>query len=271
MEANGFAEFKIKKNSDSIWELDISEEDMGKPKFALHTGTESAEEKEIIRNIYNSSWNDVPSSIVEQIQGKSANNFYGEIIKVLMITASGAEGIDLKNVRYVHLTESYWHPVRLEQVIGRAKRICSHNDLPEELQTVEVFLYLMTFSQEQIDNKLSTELKLKDRSDIDRRPITTDEKLFEVATIKENINKQLLKTMKETSIDCSVNPDNTDLQCYSFGNPNVNSFSYLPEMTEEETDAAAMVNRREVTWKAIKVTILGIDYAYNEITRELDD
>jgi len=189
----------------------------------------------------------------------------------LMITASGAEGIDLKNVRYVHLTESYWHPVRLEQVIGRAKRICSHNDLPADLQTVEVFLYLMTFSQEQIENKLSTELKLKDRSDIDRRPISTDEKLFEVATIKENINKQLLKAIKETSIDCTINPDNTDLQCYSFGNPSSTSFSYLPEMTEEEDDEAARANRREVTWKAVKITILGIDYAYNEVTRELYD
>lgn len=269
--ANGFSEFKIRKNSLNKWIIDMTPEEFSKPSFALYTGTESAEEKEIIRNIYNSSWNDVPASIVEQLQGKSANNTYGEIIRVLMITASGAEGIDLKNVRYVHLTESYWHPVRLEQVIGRAKRICSHYDLPLELQTVEVFLYLMTFSQEQIDDKISTELKLKDKSDIDRRPITTDEKLFEVASLKENINKQLLQAIKETSIDCAVNPDNTDLQCYSFGSPNVNSFSYLPEMTEEETDSAAMVNRREVTWKAVKLTILGVNYAYNQITRELYD
>ena len=269
--ANGFAEFKIRKNSLNRWIIDMPPEDFSKPAFALYTGTESAEEKEIIRNIYNSSWNDVPSSIVEQLQGKSANNFYGEVIKVLMITASGAEGIDLKNVRYVHLTESYWHPVRLEQVIGRAKRICSHNDLPDELQTVEVFLYLMTFTQEQIDEKLSTELKLKDRSDIDRRPITTDEKLFEVSNIKENINKQILQAIKETSIDCTVNPDNTDLQCYSFGNPNINSFSYLPEMTEEEGDSTAMVNRREVALKAVKANILGVDYAYDEVTGDLYD
>lgn len=269
--ANGFAEFKIRKNSLGRWVVDMAPDDFSKPAFALYTGTETAEEKEIIRNIYNSSWNEVPSSIVEQLQSKSANNFYGEIIKVLMITASGAEGIDLKNVRYVHLTEPYWHPVRIEQVIGRAKRICSHNDLPEELQTVEVFLYLMVFTQEQIDEKLSTELKLKDRSDIDRRPITSDEKLFEVSTLKENINNQILQAIKETSIDCTVNPDNSDLQCYSFGNPNINSFSYLPEMTEEESDASAMVNRREVTWKAVKVTILGVDYAFNAATRELYD
>ena len=50
----------------------------------------------------------------------------GDLIKIFMITASGAEGISLQNVRYVHITEPYWHPVRREQVIGRAKRICSH-------------------------------------------------------------------------------------------------------------------------------------------------
>ena len=70
----------------------------------------------------------------------------GDIIKIFMITAAGAEGIDLKNVRFVHLIEPYWHPVRLEQVIGRARRICSHDQLPEKLRTVDVYLYLMTFT-----------------------------------------------------------------------------------------------------------------------------
>ena len=71
----------------------------------------------------------------------------GEIIKILMITSSGAEGISLRNTRYVHITEPYWHPVRIEQVIGRARRICSHQDLPPELRPVNVFLYLMRFWQ----------------------------------------------------------------------------------------------------------------------------
>ena len=31
------------------------------------------------------------------------NNIYGQLIKVFMITASGAEGISLINVRFVHL------------------------------------------------------------------------------------------------------------------------------------------------------------------------
>ena len=63
-----------------------------------------------------------------------------------MITSSGAEGITLKNVRYVHIVEPYWHPVRMEQVIGRARRICSHENLLEEEREVKVFLYLMKFT-----------------------------------------------------------------------------------------------------------------------------
>ena len=46
----------------------------------------------------------------------------GEIIKVIMITAAGAEGISLKNTRYVHIMEPYWHPVRTDQVIGTSPK-----------------------------------------------------------------------------------------------------------------------------------------------------
>ena len=157
LEANGFAQFRIKRQAEQ-WLIDVAEDDKGKPLFALYTGTESAEEKEIIRNIFNGLWDFVPPTISAELEKISGNNMYGEIIRVLMITASGAEGISLRNVRYVHITEPYWHPVRLEQVIGRARRICSHKDLPEELQTVDVFLYLMEFTDEQLssDNSIET-------------------------------------------------------------------------------------------------------------------
>ena len=101
--------------------------------FGLYTGTETAEEKEILRNVFNGTWQYIPAGLAAQLAEISSNNLYGEIIKVIMITASGAEGISLKNVRYVHITEPYWHPVRITQVIGRARRICSHNDLPRRI------------------------------------------------------------------------------------------------------------------------------------------
>ena len=139
LEANGFVHFKISKNKAGAWNIDIKEGDKGKPTFILYTGTESAEEKEIVRNIFNSSWDDVPRSLQKQLKMLAPNNFHGEIARVFMITAAGAEGISLRNVRYVHIMEPYWHPVRIEQVIGRARRICSHQDLPKDERKVEVF------------------------------------------------------------------------------------------------------------------------------------
>ena len=192
LDANGFAQFKLKREQEQ-WVLDINEENIGKPKYVLYTGTETKEEKELIRNIFNGNWKYLPSALAEQVTNLSENNFIGNLIKIFMITASGAEGISLKNVRFVHIVEPYWHPVRTKQVIGRARRICSHQDLDEELRTVKVFLYLATFTQEQLDGDGSIELKLKDTSKIDpSKPLTTDEALFEIASLKEEITNKLL-------------------------------------------------------------------------------
>ena len=132
LEANGFAQFKITHNG--YWMIDERPEDADKPKFILYTGNESAEEKEYMLNIYNSKWDpeSVPSSITNELRKKYENNHFGEVIKIIMISPAGSEGINLKNTRYVHIVDPYWHMVRIEQVIGRARRICSHEDLPEE-------------------------------------------------------------------------------------------------------------------------------------------
>ena len=118
--------------------------------------------------------NDTPNVIL--FTGWSHAN---EIIKIFMITSSGAEGINLENTRFVHIAEPYWHPVRMEQVIGRAKRICSHRNLPEHLRNIQVYLYLSVLSEEQIKNERNIELRTKDVSRVDRQtPVTTDEYLF---------------------------------------------------------------------------------------------
>jgi len=274
LEANGFTRFKIKKTGEQ-WKLDISAEDQGKPTFALYTGSETPEEKEIIRNVFNGAWKYIPTSLADQLQEIASNNLYGEIIKVLMITASGAEGISLKNVRYVHITEPYWHPVRIEQVIGRARRICSHQDLPEIHRTVEVFMYLMTFSQKQLNSDESIELRLKDKSKIDNlTPITSDEALYESATIKEEINVKILQAVKEASIDCALHSkagDKEQLKCFSFGSVNSSKFSFQPSIDQEESDTVADKNKTKITWKAVELTLEGIKYAYNKLTREVYD
>jgi hypothetical protein len=268
MEANDYAQFRIKHNAASQqWVLDETPEDAGKRRFALYTGTETAEEKEIIRCIFNSEWDQVPSSIRDGLLRISGNNFYGEVINTLMISASGAEGINLRNVRYVHIVEPYWHPVRIEQVVGRARRICSHQDLPAELRTVNVFLYLMVYSEAQLKPltksekaeadkeeallassepidvsnaalkyaRVSRELRESDTSAKTGEPITTDQSLYEIAKTKEEINSNILRCVKETAIDCAIHAKSGSketLKCFTFDNPE-NKFAYEPDIIQE--------------------------------------
>ena len=266
LEANGFAKFKIKRSSSDGWELNMSEEDIGKPCYALYTGTEDSEEREIIRNIYNGTWNYIPNNIATQLRARSSNNNLGEIIKVLMITSAGSEGINLRNTRYVHIMEPYWHPVRLEQVVGRARRICSHQSLPKALQSVEVYIYIMTFTKEQLDSEFALELKLKDLSKMAPfLPQSSDEKLLEISTIKEQLTSQLLIAVKEASIDCATHAkSNTKegLVCLSFGQPSVNDFSYNPTISQDQNDTIADINRTTIDWEARPFTYKPTDKRY---------
>ena len=269
LEANGFAEFKIKKTA-GVYELDIQPGDEGKPMFASYTGDEDTDEKEILRWIFNSEWDKIPVNIRQKLEEISSNNYYGEIVKVFMITASGAEGITLKNTRFVHIMEPYWHPVRVEQVIGRARRICSHEALEEEHKTVDVYLYLMKFSEEQIksESKLSIETKNNDLSKLDNKTFfTTDESLWEISSIKEAINRNILFEVKESSIDCNIhnNADNQEkLNCFSFGKADPNSFSSNPNYNKESKDDIDKINKRQVVWKAKKGVLKGRSYAIKQ-------
>lgn len=263
LEANGFAEFKIKQMG-GTWRLDMTPEDMGKPTFVLYTGTESPEQKEIVRNIFNGDWAFIPSSLETDLLAISGNNLFGEVIKVFMITASGAEGISLKNTRYVHIMEPYWHPVRIQQVIGRARRICSHQELPEPLRTVDVFLYLMKFTEAQLNSEATIELRLKDTSKRDGvTPLTSDQALWEIATLKEEVTEKLLDAVKEASIDCSLHntAGNEKLKCFSFGTVDPNKIAFNGSYGNEDVDAVAQQNIREELIDATEVVIEGIKYA----------
>jgi len=214
---------------------------MAKPTFVLYTGTETKEDKELMRNIFNGDWKYVPSTLAEQLKSISKNNMYGEIIQVFMITASGAQGITLKNVRFVHITEPYWHPVRKNQVIGRARRICSHQDLPKELRTVDVYLYLMRFSESQM-KKLPIAFIMTDKR------MTSDETLNDISNKKEEITDTILNAVKESSIDCVIHKKDGDgLKCFSFAmSSNDNKLSYEPSFENDNKEDKSMSVREEV-------------------------
>ena len=257
LEANGYARFKIGLDN-GIWKIDMNKEDLNKPCYILYSGNEKTDEKEYLRLIFNSEWDKLPDTLRKQLlsiknrnlppedESTVTNNFHGEIIKVFMITSAGAEGITLKNVRAVHLMEPYWHPVRFEQVIGRAVRICSHENLPEVEQKVIVYIYLTRFTQRQLKGNpeakdeggkkplVSTLIMKSDRSKDKKRIITTDEKLYEIANIKKKINASILHAIKESSIDCKVHKkDKDNLQCFTINNPNLDNYTFNPNYEKD--------------------------------------
>tara|TARA_Y100000389_G_scaffold60022_1_gene56119 strand:+ start:8112 stop:11681 length:3570 start_codon:yes stop_codon:yes gene_type:complete len=270
--ANGFSEFKISRGTDG-WELAMTAEELAAPSFALYTGTESDEEKEIVRRVYNGEWDLIPSNLSAQLMSRSDSNDMGQIIKVFMITAAGAEGINLKNTRYVHIMEPHWHPVRIEQVIGRARRICSHSSLPVKLRTVDVFIYLMTFSKKQLADDATIELRLKDVGRIDSKtPLTTDEALYEIATLKEHITKKLLSAVQEASIDCALHRDKGSAKkCVSFGTVSPTKYAYHGDISSEEQDDVQQLNVRTEELRARLVVVKGKEYAYNSTDSNLYD
>ena len=69
------------------------------------------------------------------------DNTNGEKVKVILISMAGSEGLDFKNIRQVHILEPWYNTNRIEQIIGRAVRTCSHKLLPFEKRNVMIFLY----------------------------------------------------------------------------------------------------------------------------------
>jgi len=126
-------------------------------------------------------------------------NLYGKIAKVILISPAGSEGINLYNVRQVHIMEPYWNEVRIEQVIGRAVRQCHHADLPMNERRVDVFRYKMV-------RKNTKE--------------TTDEKLESISRKKNNLLNSFIEAVKEAAVDCELfkshNMMGTKYRCFQF-------------------------------------------------------
>ena len=154
-----------------------------------------------------------------------------------MITQSGSEGISLKNVRQVHLVEPYWNMVRPQQVIGRARRICSHEDLPKQMRNVKIYVYVSSLTQEQKTNDRHKELQIRDTSRKDgATPVTTDETLYEISTLKENINTQLLQAVKSSAFDCQLYANtkgDENVVCYNLGKITSNEFNLIAKVSRE--------------------------------------
>jgi superfamily II DNA or RNA helicase len=123
----------------------------------------------------------------------------GKIIKYILLAPAGAEGISLMNIRQIHVLDPYWNEVRIEQLIGRGIRQCSHKALPMSERKVDVYRY---------------------KAIRENGKITTDQQVEELAREKQTLIDSFLKSVKETAVDCELfkahNMIDESYNCFQF-------------------------------------------------------
>lgn len=126
-------------------------------------------------------------------------NVTGRVVKIIMLSPAGAEGITLKNTRQVHILEPFWNEARIEQIMGRAVRFCVHKDLPLEERKVDVFRYKMIRKS---------------------RKETADEKMENISRKKNNLLISFIEAVKEAAVDCELfkahNMMGSKYKCFQF-------------------------------------------------------
>lgn len=273
MEANGFEEIIIENRKftpESIASLKKGPD--GTRRFIKFTGEGKSEERGIIIDLFNGRFDRLPSALLEHLQpfiDKGEGNKYGDLCSTVMITGAGAEGISLKNVRSVHILEPFWNSVRLDQVKGRAIRICSHSDLPYEDREVEIFTYIATFTEQQKTDMQTKayQIFLNDKSK------TTDEQLDEISVEKDRVNNYLLTVMKEVAVDCRMNVNENKavidgvpsfIKCFSVDDSKINPYMFDPDLAEDYSKTAT-----EFSGQATGTPAQGYETPIQTVRREM--
>ena len=231
----GYAEINIINSDDfgyMIDDIDVFDKKYDNKRYVVFNSDRI--KTNILMNIFNGNSKALPKIIQEQLKqiDIEKEQLYGKIVKVMMITQSGAEGISLKNVRRVLITEYFWNSVRIDQVIGRAVRTCSHKALPIEDQNVQVYTYLMNFTKKQLNDNPT--LRSKDKE------ITTDKHIYNIAKSKEGLINSFLKMLKAASLDCIIqsdvnNPLSNGYKCYNWPiNVDNNELSYTNNIVADK-------------------------------------
>jgi len=144
------------------------------------------------------------------------SNIDGKNIRMLMISSAGAEGLDLRNVRSIHLMEPYWNYARMVQIIARAVRYKSHDDYKsKEDKTVQPYIYLSDYPVGYTPPSKNPEK-------------TTDVHIYDNSIDAKMLIDRMYNTLIEASIDCSIHVKNAPasvqkktncLMCMPTGNP----------------------------------------------------
>lgn len=127
-----------------------------------------------------------PNNNNEIDRAKRDDNKDGDKIKVILGTDVIAEGIDFKCIREIHILEPWYHLNKIEQVIGRGARNCSHIELPLKERNVTIYKHVNM---------------IKGKTDIE----TSDVRVYRIADEKQSQIRLVEDILKKNSVDCWLN------------------------------------------------------------------
>jgi ribosomal protein L19E len=191
LKQNGYLEFKENKNEyiinndtiDSRTGFTFSEfkkkklnmNDFNPATFLLVTGSSEDGGDDV---------SEIKQKIIRTVFNNPANKD-GKMLKIILGSRVMSEGVTLENVKEVHILDVHYNLGRVEQVIGRAIRMCKHQEVITDknfFPEVNVYRYVVS-----LKNKLST-----------------DEVLYQKAEKKYILVKKVERIIKEASIDCPL-------------------------------------------------------------------
>nr|QQV29745.1 helicase D6/D11 putative [Kaumoebavirus] len=138
---------------------------------------------------------EVPAEVREAIleEFNKEDNKEGSSIAVLLVTATGAIGLDLKSVRAVHILEPYWNYALIIQIIARAVRINSHVYLSRDMWKVQPYIYFSDYPESE---------KPKNEAEKLSKGPTTDQELYQKSVDMFVLLSDFMSAYREGAFDC---------------------------------------------------------------------
>lgn len=101
--------------------------------------------------VYKSSFTQKNVKKVLSIYNNRPDNVYGDDMRVIILDSGFKEGIDLFDVKYVHIFEEQTNTANLTQAVGRATRSCGQkglNFVPNEGWLLHVYKYKLFYNED---------------------------------------------------------------------------------------------------------------------------
>jgi hypothetical protein len=152
------------------------------------------------------------------------DNIHGELLRIIVLDSKYKEGIDLFDVKYVHLLEPAIATSDLKQAVGRATRYCGQKGLPFEPRSgwrLNVFIYNTVLSNREPFILSNT---AKDHTTVAAHNLMLEKSGLDLALI--NLTQEITILAIQSAVDYGLNY-------------NINNFDIEKALLEETSQSPA--------------------------------